>query len=203
MEELTSSNLALFVALVVPGFVSMRVFALLQPTERFTLKESLLDSSAFGVANFALMSWAIAWLRDPQFVRDEALASYGLVVTVLFVAPALWAVLTFAALKALSKRGVILARARTSWDHFFRPGKSCWVIVHLKDGRRIGGLYGPDSYASLYPSSGHLYLQELWTLDESGRFSARVPDSRGLILRPDDYHFVELFEPKGDHNAQD
>jgi hypothetical protein len=42
--------------------------------------------------------------------------------------------------------------------------------------------------------SGIEKLEALWTLDADGRFVAPVSDSRGIVLRPDDYHFVELLK---------
>jgi hypothetical protein len=62
----------------------------------------------------------------------------------------------------------------------------------LNDGARVGGYYGPRSFAGLHPNSGQLFLEQLWYLDEHGKFTSSVPDSRDLILRPDDYKYVEL-----------
>ena len=53
------------------------------------------------------------------------------------------------------------------------------------------------------PCSGHLYLEQLWTLDAAGRFVAPVPDSRGLVLRPDDYHFLELFSASHENDVHE
>jgi hypothetical protein len=88
---------------------------------------------------------------------------------------------------------IVLYGYCNAWDDFFLRREPCWIIVHLKDGRRLGGWYGENSYAGLYPNSGHLSLEQLWRLDEDYKFVERVPQSRGIILRPDDYHFVELF----------
>jgi len=65
--------------------------------------------------------------------------------------------------------------------------------VHLNDGRLVGGYFGLKSYATVEPESGHLYLEELWRLDASGRFVAAIPGSRGAIFRPTDYVWVEMF----------
>jgi len=37
------------------------------------------------------------------------------------------------------------------WDYVFSKKKSFWVIVHLKDGRRIGGRFGTNSFILLLP----------------------------------------------------
>jgi uncharacterized protein DUF6338 len=110
----------------------------------------------------------------------------------LIVLPALWPFPVKWCLSQLAASDVILKQARNGWDEAFLRREPLFVIVHLKDGRRIGGYYGYQSFAGVHPASGHLYLETLWTLDADGRFVAPVPDSRGIVLRPDDYHFVEL-----------
>jgi hypothetical protein len=96
--------------------------------------------------------------------------------------------------KKLERRGWILDRYDNAWDYFFLKKRECWIRVHLKDGRMVGGFMGTDSFASLYPNSGHLYLQEVWELDQNGQFQARATQTAGMILSPDNYNFVELYE---------
>ena len=55
MEALDTLTLVMFAAVVVPGFLSMRVYALLRPVERFTLKDNVLEAVAFGIVNAAIM----------------------------------------------------------------------------------------------------------------------------------------------------
>lgn len=194
MDAFEGSNLYALIALVIPGFISMRVYSLLNPADRMSLKDGLLEAGAFGVANFVFMWWAIVLLLRPGFVSASPWAAYGLIILVFLLAPIVWPVLAFLALRRLSARGLILDRAPTSWDHFFGKRQPCWVIVHLKDGRRIGGYYGADSYASSYPKSGHIYLEQLWKLEADGTFGGKVERSKGIVLRPDDYQFIEVFE---------
>lgn len=106
--------------------------------------------------------------------------------------PALWPFALRWGLERLEAAEIILRRARNGWDAAFLRREPLFVIVHLQDGRRIGGYYGDRSFAGVHPASGHVYLETLWTLDEAGRFVEPIPDSRGIVLRPDDYHFIEL-----------
>jgi hypothetical protein len=70
------------------------------------------------------------------------------------------------------------------------------MLVHLKDGRTVGGLYDEDSFASSYPESEDLYLQEVWKLNEQGGFIEKVPNTRGLLINYEGIEFIELFEKK-------
>ncbi len=194
MEHFTTSNLVIFAALVVPGFLSMKVFSLFHPRDRVRLKDDLLEAVAFGIVNFALLSWPIARLAEPGFSTTNPFQAYFLIVVVFFVAPVLWPVVLNVFLNWLSARRIILERSQTAWDNFFLRREVCWVLVHLGDGRRIGGWFGENSYASLYPDSGHLYLEQLWRLDDQGAFLEAVEGSQGIVLRPDDYHMIEMFK---------
>jgi Family of unknown function (DUF6338) len=193
MEALSPANLLLFLAFVMPGFLSMRVYGLLHPIEKISLKENVLEAIAFSIANFAIMSWAIFRLIDADGFAASSFNWYVLILLVFFVAPITWPVLLHVSLRALAKHGMILQRYATAWDDVFLRREPYWVVVHLKDGRRLGGRYGGKSYATLYPNPGHLYLEELWRLDDHAAFLERIPGSKGLILRPDDYHLIELF----------
>ncbi|ALK07873.1 DUF6338 family protein [Blastochloris viridis] len=185
----TYRAIALFALLALPGFISIQVWRLLVPATERNLKDIIPEALAFGLLNAAVGAPPVL-----LFAATPGQA-YGFAFLVLVVLPTLWPFAVRSALERLERANLILNRARTGWDAAFLRREPYFVIVHLKDGRRIGGYYGTDSYAGLHPCSGHLYLEQTWTLDASGRFVTPVADSRGLVLRPDDYHFVELFSP--------
>jgi hypothetical protein len=79
------------------------------------------------------------------------------------------------------------------WDYIFSQGETHWVILHLKDGRRIGGKYGTQSFASSYPAEEQIYIEELWRLDENGKFQHKIEGSKGLIISHKDFEAIEFF----------
>ena len=179
----------LFAAFVLPGFLSIQVWTLIHPSEDRLLKDVLLDAVAFSVINAALL-----WIPISIAPQVEALWLRWILILLIFVvAPLSWPKLLDVLLTKAANKGWILSRHRTAWDDFFARRRPCWIIVHLADGRRIGGYFGAKSYATLFPQSGHIYIEELWTLnEETGAFETAVPDSNGIVLRPGDYHFVEI-----------
>jgi len=200
MQELSTlelKHLFLFLIFVVPGFVSMHVYGLLRSREKISLKDSIFEAIAFSLVNLTLMIWAVVPLLDSSktgLFTKSPWQYYMLFLTVLLVTPSLLAVVLFNALSFLARKNVILLLAPNAWDDYFLRREPCWVIAHLDDGRRIGGWYGDKSYASLYPNSGHIYLEELWQIDKTGKFDQKVPGSKGIILRPKDYKLIEFFE---------
>jgi len=195
LKDLSWQQLAIFSLFALPGFISLQVWSLITPTTERTLLEQLPEAIAFGLLNAAVAApVALLW------GKQDLLVWYGLLLGALVVLPALWPFALRWALSALNRIGLILGQEHTGWDAAFLRRQPYFVIVHLPDGQRLGGYYGYDSYASLYPVSGHLYLEEVWALDADGEFEARVEGSRGVILRPDDYKFVELFAAEEEAN---
>jgi hypothetical protein len=181
------SKLAFFALLALPGFISLQVWSLIVPTSERALKDTIPEAIAFGILN-AVVAAPLLLAASPA----KSWVVYASFVLTLVILPALWPFALKWGLRRLSTSDVILKQARNGWDEAFLRREPLFVIVHLKDGRRIGGYYGYQSFAGVYPASGHLYLETLWSLDADGKFAAPIPDSRGIVLRPEDYHFVEL-----------
>ena len=82
------------------------------------------------------------------------------------------------------------------WDWVFARIEPSWVIVHLHDGRKIGGIFDKQSYVSSFPNKEQIYLEKVWKLNEQGGFESPIEGSKGIILLGQDISSVELFENK-------
>lgn len=82
----------------------------------------------------------------------------------------------------------------SAWDFVFgKPGGKL-VIITLHNGKRIGGVFGKDSFASYYhPAEPQIYLQQLWHLDENGGFLEPVARSAGALFLGKDIQSMEFF----------
>jgi Family of unknown function (DUF6338) len=193
-KEFDWTKLAIVALFALPGFISLRVWALISPTSERALKDELGEAIGFGILN-AIVCAPLFLLWAPL----KPLPLYALVIFTLIVVPAIWPIAIQWCIHQLQALDLILIPSHSAWDDVFLRNEAYFVIGHLNDGSRAGGYYGSNSFAGLHPISGHLYLEQLWYLDESGKFVGPVPDSRGLILRPEDYKYVELLAlPKED-----
>jgi hypothetical protein len=114
--------------------------------------------------------------------------AYGVVFIVL---PILWPVLFY----NLAKIPFFRTRLTpTAWDHFFNLKEDCFILLHLKNGLMLGGLYTAKSFASSYPEKEDLYLSELWKLDENGAFREPIENSGGLLISFEEVNFIEIFK---------
>jgi hypothetical protein len=68
------------------------------------------------------------------------------------------------------------------WDFAFGQHEPFWVVVHLRDLRRIGGRFAGNSFALSSPSEPQIYLEEVWKVDERGRLVEPVERSRGVVI---------------------
>ena len=197
----------LFVAVSLPGLVSMHAYRLVFAHHDIDWKTAFQESVFWGSLNLAVFAiftipiygiltyfsamptcllWIVSAIAVPFFV---------------FVIPVLLPVLWSKMLMWDVVRSVINFPCPTAWDWFFgvlRKGK-CFVLVHLKNGEKIAGYYGSDSYATSFPRNGDIYLEKTVKVDEEGNFHDYVDNTLGLIVTRDEYSYVELFEvPKGE-----
>lgn len=188
--------IAIFFGLVLPGLISLTVFRQLTPSENRAFGSSLFEAATFGGINLILTSPLSYFLYQ---TRETPLPWWiiWVVATILVVlTPLIWPFLVrFLVIKGV-KFNLLKGFEETGWDAFFSTKQFAFVIVHLSDGSFIGGLFGPKSFASSSPKQGHIYLESLWELDENNMFTGKkIKKSKGVILEPSDYMYIELIEP--------
>jgi hypothetical protein len=187
-------NLFLFLTFFIPGFISIKTHDLLVPAPRRDFTKSLLEVIGYSSLNFALFSWLIIIIFSRGFYREHEHLFLFSMILIMFVGPAFWPL----GLRWLSKRRFIakyiLDPSPTPWDYVFGKKESLWAIVHLKDGRRIGGKYDTKSFASAYPEEEQIFLEEVWEIDNVGKFVRPINGSRGIIFVRGNITAVEFFE---------
>jgi hypothetical protein len=98
----------------------------------------------------------------------------------------------------------VLHPVPTGWDYAFNQRRPRWVIAHYKDGRKVGGWFGEQSFASAWPETGDIYLEQLWHLDDNGAFLKASDRSDGAVIRGGDLVIVEFFtEEEEDGRRED
>ena len=194
MDIFAIDKLRLLFIFFVPGFISMKVYSLMVAAERRDFSKDLLEAVAYSAVNFAALSWLILIMNTGQFYSEHKGWYYVLTVAIMFVVPMFWPFLFLkvASLPFVAKH--IVHPIPKPWDYVFGKKEAYWIIVHLKNGRRIGGLYDTRSFASSYPAKEQIYLQQVWELDKKGAFVKAIDRSKGVIITGDDILAVEFFE---------
>ncbi len=186
-------RLVLFLVFFIPGFVSIKIYDLIIPGESRDFSKSLAEAVGYSALNYAFFSWLIVWLYSSNLFEKSKAWFFVTVFVIMLVAPAIWPVL----FTRLWKWGKIAKHfihpIKKPWDYVFSQGQDYWIIIHLKDGRKIGGRFQGESFASSFPAEEQIYLEEVWKLDAGGRFQEPVERSAGIIVQPDEILAVELF----------
>ena len=195
LELLDFDRLEEILVLIIPGFVSLRVWTPINPTAKLKLADYLLDIIAFSTLNFAALSWLISITTDSSLWLRVFVG-----IGVFIGAPAAWPILIRSILNLRALRGRIIHPDPLAWDYFFRKGHSCFVLIHLKDGKVIGGLYNGESFASSYPESQDIYLVEVWKVDEHGRFQSRIEATMGALVNHEVIDYLEFYAVGGSSN---
>ena len=78
----------------------------------------------------------------------------------------------------------------TAWDYFFSKQDPAWIIVTLKNGKTIYGLYSSQSFASSDPEERDLYIEKTYDLGENMEW-IEDKTSNGILVN---YHDIETIE---------
>ncbi len=193
MDKLTLPSIGLIVLAVFPGLVSLQMYRLLMPARPLEWKDALLQGLFYSIINFVLLAPLVVFLGDLSHLDRHPLTYWSALGGVLLVGPILWPFL----LRLLFRWKWLQSRIHlpypTAWDYFFESRDPAFLLIRLKDGKSLGGYWGPGSFAGSFPNDGDIYLEAVYSLKEDGTFGAPIDGTRGALIRKDQYTCIELF----------
>src|ERR1043165_8488853 len=148
----------LFVLLVFPGMVAMRTYRLLMPARQVEWKDSIVEALFFSVLNFAIFFPLIPLIGEDGFPENHRYLFSTIVSMLIIPCPVIITVAYVKVVRSSLMHGFQVPHP-TSWDYFFDRREPCFVLIHLKSGEYIGGLYSSGSFASSFPNHGDVYLE--------------------------------------------
>lgn len=192
MDVWELDKLFLFIAFVIPGFISIKAYQLAFPgTERAT-SDQLIDAVAYSSINYALLIFPIISIESSALRETCRFLYYLFYVFVLFLAPVIWVLIwKYLRTRDFFQRNAPHPTARP-WDYVFAQRKPYWVKVTLKDGTVIAGRYAGNSFASSAPAPEQIYLEQTWILNDKGGFKRPKNNTAGVLVLSSEISFVEL-----------
>jgi hypothetical protein len=185
-------KLALFIAFVIPGFISIKAYQLAFPGAERATSEQIVDAIAYSSINYALLILPIISVESGSLKETCKIFYYLFYVLVLFIAPIIWVVIwRYLRTRDFFQRNAPHPTAKP-WDYVFAQRKSYWVKVTLKNGTIIAGRYADKSFASSAPASEQIYLEETWVLNENGGFERAKNNTAGVIILSSEISHIEL-----------
>lgn len=188
-------------AFIVPGFIIRSVMAMLIPSKEGPQHLAFLQFLSLSCINYAIWSWLIYLLLNSGFFVDHAGRSAAAWFCLIFIGPVgMGLLLGHLQSKNIIRRLLQWARFTplhpipTAWDYKFSALQrevSRYVVVTLKDGVKICGLFASASFASCYADGGDLYLQRIYLYD--GGEWKDVQRDDGVLISGDEIRCVEFF----------
>ncbi len=187
-------KLILFLIFFIPGFISLKIYDLLIAGERRDFAKSLYEVIGYTTLNFAALSWLIILIHSGNFPIQYKFWYFFFLFVILFLFPIFWPIIfiKLSSWRFFSK--YVIHPCIKPWDYVFNKREKFWVIVHLKNGKMLGGIYGENSFASSYPAEEEIYLEEMWKLDKNGVFLEPLKRSKGMIILKDEILSIEFFK---------
>lgn len=194
MDIWSIDRLALFLLFVIPGFVSLKAYSLNFPGRIVKSSEQLMEAVTYSCINYALLSPLVYWGFRNKFWPDRPIFSIPFFLAILFGGPLLLVVGLAAFRRAKWVQRWLPHPTEYAWDFVFDQKTPWWVIASLDDGTRIGGLYGPKSFAASGVEKGGLYLEQAWVLNSDGGFDRERERTGGYLISADAIKTLEFFD---------
>lgn len=197
--QFVSLDAVLFTAgFLIPGFIWSAVLSMIVPRRMAGDQVRFLEAFVLSCINNGLWSWALFIIFKSGFLDHHPYWSALMLGGIIFLSPIGLGLLSgyFRQRQTVSR---LLGRlgfrtvhpTPTAWDWHFSRERPSWVVVTLKDGSRIHGLFGYQSFAGDDPQHRDLYLEETYRLLETGDW-APVEDSAGVLIMPDEIAAIEF-----------
>lgn len=181
--DFTTDKLFFFILLFLPGFVFIKTYSQVVVNKNHDFSKEWYEAVAWGCIFSGttyfihhLIPFDIIWILGTLVAPFASPFIIKMALTHPFIA------------------NYVISPVPTSWDYVFGGRKPYWVILHLKDGRNIGGVYGENSFTSSFPNSQDIYLEEVWQLNENNFFINPIERTNGILMKMEEIASIEFFE---------
>lgn len=191
LELLDLNKLLLFVAFIMPGFIAIKAYELFAVgSERKSTAEQLIDAVSYSCINYVLWLPAVYAVESCELRIVDFWLYVLFYLFVLFISPV---VISYLWVKVRVKR-FKQHPIQKPWDYFFSSTeKHYWVVVTLKSGEKVGGLYGAGSFTSSSPAPEQIFLQESWVINRHGGLQRPKNTSAGILILSSEILYLEFY----------
>ncbi len=186
------NTLYLFIIFAIPGFISIKTYNILSPSDKKDASQIMIEAITYSCLNYAFMSWAIYLDLRFDLFEDYIVLHILILLTIFLISPIGLSVAYYKF--RTSNAGLKIAHHPTlkPWDYFFGKKEVYWIIIELQDGKRIGGMYATNSFASSFTSEEQIYIEELWEIKDK-EFIKPIERSKGVMINGNNIKFIEYY----------
>lgn len=196
MDVWAIDKLVIFIAFVIPGFIAMKTYGLLAATGHRDTSQQLIDVVTYSCINYAILAFPILAIESSD-AREIAPYWYFAAWTLFLLVVPVATALAFWKLRATEFFQKTLPHpVGKPWDYFFAQRRQLWTVITLKDGRKVGGLFGSKSFASSHPYPPEIYLEDAWLVNADDGLDRIRTDTAGVLITGSEISTIEFFKPK-------
>jgi len=185
-------------AFLVPGFIWSAVLSMLVSRKSTAPQTKAVEFMTFSGINYGLWIWLIYPLFYFEWWRAHPILSGFALFVIAFASPvglglySGWLAQKNTVGRALERFGFnTVLSIPTAWDYQFARGNPYWVVVTLKNGSRLHGFFGLESFAGDDRDSRDLYLEAVFEPTDTGEW-APVEDSGGVWVAAEEISAIEF-----------
>lgn len=186
-------------AFIVPGFVLYSVYSSFVP-QKTEIQFSVLRFLFFSCINYAVWSWLIYIIVVSDYSTFHPVRTAVIWGIIILISPILLGILAGYfnkkeyIRKALQRIGLNPVHViPTGWDYKLSKlvGNS-WILVTLKNGDVVAGLFGQKSFASSDSTDRDIYLEKVYKIVDDGPWEP-VTNSDGILIRGEEIKHLEFW----------
>ncbi len=193
MGALTFDKILIFIIFFVPGFTYLKFYRLFIAEVRTDFSKDLYEAIGFSFINTLIFSYPLTLIHSDNFPENHPVLYYITILGIVIIAPILFTLIFYYISKQKWFSRFLVNPVKSAWDSFFSRRESYYVIVTLKNGRKIGGKYGLNSFSSTYPNPKEIYLEEVWTLNDKNGFEEKVMQTEGVLIVENEISTIEFY----------
>lgn len=80
----------------------------------------------------------------------------------------------------------------TAWDFYFNKKESCFVVISLKSGKIIHGLYSENSFSSSETTERDLYIEKTYKYSNKKPWK-EIPRNKGIYIDKNEIETIEFY----------
>lgn len=188
----------LFIAFVIPGFISIKTYELLFPGIQRDSSKQIVDAVAYSCINYALLIWPIMVIEASGWNKGNPNLYAAFYMFVLLGSPVLLSLMwKFIRTRQFFQRAAAHPTQKP-WDYVFSKRESYWIKITLKNGTKLGGKYSGKSFASSAPADEQIYLEESWIVNDKGGLERPKNRTAGVMVLENEIAYIELMKYKED-----
>ena len=192
MEHLTIDNLLLLAIFFLPGFIYLKTYGHFIADTKTDFSKDFYEAIGISFINAIIFAYPIYYIYKNGFLENHAVLHYFIITFIILVAPIIWALLYYILSKKKWFSNHLIDPQKSTWDKLFSNKEPYWIIITLKNGKKIGGKYGIHSHTSAYPLPEEIYIQDVWEIIDD-KFVKSIPSNSGALITSNEISTILFF----------